>query len=408
MDSHGVTRSVLDERGGLTVIFAIYITGLFMLITLLIDGASVISAKRSMQAALDIAALTGAKLLVEESMSDDSIKSGVDSSFLGNLKFSRRDLACASAELDYDKGTGNFAASIICKYSPMLGGTIAPETIDVKVSSKTFISIRKLDVAMVLDVSGSMGSDGKLEAMKTAAKSAATTMINAGRSGDIRVSYVAYANAVNIVNYGSYARGESETVEALPSSGISVNCVSERVGDGAWDDRPPGAGAYFPKGDFICPIFGLFPLSSDLTSFSTAVDSLMASGATAGHLGVAWAWYLLSPKWSDVWPEASKPLPYGAANTIKVMILMTDGKFNKSTHEPYGDSSTQAKKLCGKMRDQGIIIFSVAFQAPAAGQETLKDCAGDESYFFSASTNAELVDAYEDISRTLVELRIVE
>lgn len=408
MEHHRANSSFCDDCGGMTVIWAICMTSIFMVMTLLLDGVSVISAKRSMQSALDISALTGAKLLVDESLSDEAIQASVDASFIENLATSRADLSCQPTVPVFDRAAGDVSVDVTCSYSPMLGGTIAPQKIDVAVKSKTFISQQKLDVAMVLDLSGSMNSSGKLDALKSAAKLAAKSLVKAGRAGDIRVSYVAYSEAVNVLKYGPYALGDSATIDPLPGHVTPFYCVSERVGDGAWDDRPPGTDAYFPWGGATCPKNGLFTLSSDLTKFDKAVDGLIASSATAGHLGVAWAWYLLSPQWAGVWPEESKPHAYDDSDVRKIVILMSDGVFNNSTHIPYGTSSQQAVKLCGEMRKKGIIIFSVAFLAPPAGQQTLKDCAGDADHYFEAHSNTELISAYQEIARSLVILRIVE
>ena len=52
------------------------------------------------------------------------------------------------------------------------------------------------------------------------------------------------------------------------------------------------------------------PLSTDKTMLKRRVDKLVTSGSTAGHLGTAWAWYLLSPKWGYLFPAASAPGPY--------------------------------------------------------------------------------------------------
>lgn len=91
---------------------------------------------------------------------------------------------------------------------------------------------------------------------------------------------------------------------------------------------------------------------------------------------------------------------------IKAVILMTDGAFNRQYETAGGDSAQQAKTLCENMRDEGVLVFSVAFQAPAAGRETLKDCAGVDARFYDASTESELLAAYEDIALLLTELRL--
>nr|WP_070958900.1 TadE/TadG family type IV pilus assembly protein [Hyphomonas sp. Mor2] len=406
---HGANNPFQDYRGSVSVIAAIVLVALFMMMTLLADSAAIISTKRSMQASLDIAALAGARMLDDETISDETIKSNINVVFKENLATSDKALTCDPAASEFGRDTGDVSTEVKCHYGMMLGGMIAPDNIDVLVQSKTRISRRKLDVALVLDVSGSMNSSGKLSALKAASKRAAQTLITASRrEGDHRVSFVAYAKSVNVLMYGPYAWGDTDVIEPLPPTMAPYSCVSERIGDGAWDDRPPGPGAYFPFAGNDCPRNGLLTLSSDLSEIETAVDSLHASGSTAGHLGVAWAWYLLSPRWASVWPATSTPRPYDEEASFKVVILMSDGAFNNATHAPYGTSSQQAIKLCREMRNLGIQIYSVAFAAPAAGKQTLKACAGNEARYFEASSNTALIAADEQIAESLIALRIVE
>ena len=70
-----------------------------------------------------------------------------------------------------------------------------------------------------------------------------------------------------------------------------------------------------------------------------ASTSSTTGGSTAGHLGTAWAWYLLSPNWNTVLPTspASAAGPYsdltvtnskGMPKLRKIAVLMTDGDYN--------------------------------------------------------------------------------
>lgn len=406
MTFHGACSRWRSERGGVAVIWAICMTVIMLFLTLVFDGVAMLSLKKDIQTAADIAALTGAQILDDDELTDDEIRTQVSASFLRNVESVHGALSCDEATATFDRDSGDIQVVAVCWYAPMLGGTIAPSQIRLESQTSAYFTQARLDLSMVLDLSGSMNGGGKLDALKSASKLAAKTLLESGREGDIRVSFVGYSKAVNVLDYGFYAWGDSSEVEPIPEGMARVFCVSERVGDGAWDDRPPGPDAYFPYAGNNCPDEGLFTLSSDLGAFSNAIDDLNASGGTAGHVGVAWGWYLLSPKWSAVWPEASKPLSYDAENSVKAVILMTDGAFNNATHSAYGTSSQQAVKLCEQMRDEGIEIYAIAFSAPPAGQQTLKDCAGELSNYYEAASNEELIAAFESIAQLLVVLKL--
>jgi len=89
------------------------------------------------------------------------------------------------------------------------------------------------------------------------------------------------------------------------------------------------------------------------------------------------------------------------------VILMTDGQFNRSYDSGMGDSNAQAKKMCQKMRAEGVRIYAVAFKAPSSAKNTLKNCTGDDSRFFDAGSGTELLAAYDAIASHLSALTLV-
>ena len=60
------------------------------------------------------------------------------------------------------------------------------------------------------------------------------------------------------------------------------------------------------------------------------------------------------------------------------------------------------------MRDENVLVYAVAFQAPNNAKRTLRNCAGDESRFFDAGNGSELLDAYAAIASQLSALTIVD
>ena len=87
---------------------------------------------------------------------------------------------------------------------------------------------------------------------------------------------------------------------------------------------------------------------------------------------------------------------------------MTDGQFNTAYESTMGNSNEQAKKMCDEMRDEDVIVYAVAFQAPSTAKDTLEDCAGDTSRFFDAANGEQLLNAYAAIASQLSALTIVD
>jgi hypothetical protein len=184
-----------------------------------------------------------------------------------------------------------------------------------------------------------------------------------------------------------------------------LNCVTERAGTQAFTDASP---VTYPLGAEAssCPRAAVEPLTHDTSILKTAIGDLYADGWTAGHLGIAWSWYTLSPDWSAVWPF-NKRTEHGGAQAVKrYAILMTDGSFNTHYEAGLGNSSDQAASLCDAMKSDGIEIYSVAFNAPASSRAVLEACASSSGNFYEPTTGAELIDVYDEIAGGLDQVRL--
>ncbi|MBK8198379.1 MAG: hypothetical protein IPK75_08405 [Acidobacteria bacterium] len=174
-----------------------------------------------------------------------------------------------------------------------------------------------------------------------------------------------------------------------------------------------GVGAYEGRHG-LCQPSGPVPLTDDKDALKAHVNALVAEGGTAGHLGIAWGWYLLSPNWSSIWPSESAPRQYGATRTSKFMILMTDGDFNIQHPTATRSSFQQSMDLCDQMKSlpSNIQIFTVGFQVPSNVQRTgdgrtiLEYCATSPGHAFSADNGDELIEVYRTIARSISDLRL--
>ncbi len=71
----------------------------------------------------------------------------------------------------------------------------------------------------------------------------------------------------------------------------------------------------------------MLPLTSNNTTLTNKIKNLEIAGSTAGQIGTAWAWYLLSPNWKSLW-TASAAQAYNPGKLQKIAVLMTDGEYN--------------------------------------------------------------------------------
>ncbi|MGE5147825.1 MAG: pilus assembly protein TadG, partial [Candidatus Eiseniibacteriota bacterium] len=216
------------------------------------------------------------------------------------------------------------------------------------------------------------------------------------------------------------------------------NCVTERGGADAYTDTAPNiapVGRNYPGSNVPCVSSTVLPLTSNRTTLHNKINGLSAGGSTAGHIGIAWGWYMVSPNWAYLWSAPSQPAPYGTPDLLKVVVIMTDGNFNtvylngvisgpdsqpasetgsnaqkinqNSTNNP-DTSSTQAKNLCDAMKAKDIIVFTVGLgvQNNATATDVLNHCASDAAHVYFPSNGTELKQAFHDIAMGIAWLRL--
>jgi hypothetical protein len=146
------------------------------------------------------------------------------------------------------------------------------------------------------------------------------------------------------------------------------------------------------------------PLSTDKSSLKTTIGNFTANGTTAGHVGTAWSWYVLSPRWSSIWTGTSVPNAYDAATTSKAVVLLSDFDMN-SYYVGSDNASVQTQKLCTAMKDAGIVVYTVGYNVDTRNSTAVNlwnNCATDSNKVFSANTVNELLSAFQTIASATV------
>ncbi len=195
------------------------------------------------------------------------------------------------------------------------------------------------------------------------------------------------------------------------------SCVVDRTGNAALTDDAPGPGKYLGvydiekqsnwwTQDMACrpSSVTIQPLTSDKTVLTDKIDDFVASGYTAGHIGTAFAWFMLSPNWSDVWAAESEPAAYTDTDTKKIAILLTDGDYNTWYNgNGNGSASEQAEAICENMKDEGITVYTIGFDISDGSDaaDVMANCATDAGKSYSADDGAELKQAFRDIALSI-------
>lgn len=222
---------------------------------------------------------------------------------------------------------------------------------------------QKIELSLVLDVSGSMGNNStsggtKLAELKSAAKEFLDTILTEDTKDKVSVSIIPYNMQVNVgpeVITRLAAQGRMDSSTAHDYS----HCIDFDANDfgsvtltgsgleqtGHFDpfyhtiDHPYYSGDNDDTRLFMCPSSAeseIMLFSQDKEKLKNKIDSLGARGNTSIDIGMKWGAYFLDsgsnslvsalPSSTGVDPVfATRPAAYSDNDTLKIMVVMTDG-----------------------------------------------------------------------------------
>jgi Flp pilus assembly protein TadG len=414
-----------DERGATAIVFAVSCSILFGAVSLAIDTSRAMTVSTRVSSALDAAALAGAKLLADDASTDAQVRERTETYFQSAMNhMGVGSVTLSNFAVNIDRGDKKVNVQVDAKMRTILGGVIGINQVVMHKESLVVFDEKQVEVAMAFDLSGSMcnpSCSGRLDALKTAAKDA-IDMLMENRGGGHSRNRIALVPWSASVNAGSMATS---------ASGMSSfdDCVIERSGPDRFADSAPSYSGEIGRvpnaayGYYSCPSASITPLmgpekKSDLKS---AIDSYTANGWTAGHIGAAWAWYMISPSWGHMVPGYSKPKDYRDPKVIKSVVLMSDGQFNTSymTGEPSAarepvmttEGYSALQTMCTAMKERDIVVYTVAFAPPdpvelARVRTEFKACATSDMHYYEAHDGVELNFSFRKIAEELNRLRI--
>jgi len=424
-----------DRRGNFGIMFAVLGTTLLMGSALAIDVARMFAVHNKLEFAVDAAALATTQDLTLGTVSIDEAEKTVRKYLDANLD--NRNLTAASVTVDsitVDKVNRSVDIKAYTMMPMTFAGIVGYNNHRIDAESKAKFSNTEIEVVMALDITGSMGdriggwgTPTKLSALKDAANLGLDTLFDGASVGDrIRVGLVPYSEAVNA----------GPVIDKIQTTGITVcdryrgngscrrwrtdypDCVAERTGSDKYTDAFATSSAKITSSEYSCPTAEIVPLTTNKATLASEIDDFSAGGCTAGHLAIAWSYYMLSSKWAAAWPEGSDPEAYDKAGVSKYAIIMTDGEFNTFETGGYSCSSysgaswseTYAENLCSAMKNSGIKIYSIAFAAGSSAESLMKKCASSSAgnkLYYNATDEADLKAAFLEIARDIKGLRLV-
>src|SRR6195952_2479917 len=193
-------RFVKSSDGNIAVMFAIALAPILTFVGAAIDYTRANSARSSMQAALDTTALMVSKDLSQGIITTSGISAAAQAYF--TALYTNADAKSVTVSATYT-ASSTLGSTIVVNGS----GTVTTDfmkvagfpTLNINTTSTAAWGNVRMRVAMALDNTGSMGQDGKMPAMQSAAKSLIDQLSPLAKStGDVYISIIPFAKDVNV------------------------------------------------------------------------------------------------------------------------------------------------------------------------------------------------------------------
>lgn len=394
-------RFIDDRRASAVPIFALAVIPVIAMTGAAVDYSRANSVRAAMQAALDAAALNVSR--DAQTLSAAQITQKATDYF--NANFHRSEASNVQVTASFtspQQGSFKLSVSATATVNPMFMQIADVGPFNLAASSDVNWGVKRLELALVLDNTGSMAQSGKLQALKTAAHNLLDTLKNAAaKDGDVKVAIIPFDTKVNV--------GTSfKTASWINFSTYGVNpdvwngCVTDRTQSYDVQDTTPAAGnsqTLFPARNCTTSLVSAMPLSYDWTALNAKIDQMAAAGNTNITIGLAWGWHALTQNLP--FTEAQAPQP----DLDKVIVLLTDGentqnRWTSSTSSI--DARTQA--ACANIKAAAIRVYTV--RVIDGNSSLLRACASNSSMYYDVQQADQLDKVFTSIAQNLANLRI--
>ncbi|WP_176249600.1 pilus assembly protein TadG-related protein [Sulfitobacter sp. HGT1] len=347
------------------------------------------------------------------------------------------------------------------------------DTMTVPAHSTAEERVANVEISMVLDVSGSMAQGTRMTDMKDAAGVFLDTVLRAGNEDLISVSLIPYSEQVNAGplifdrmrmnakhNYSHCVEFDNDEFN---SAALDTTKWHDQAQHFQWNYD--GRNNY--RNDTVCPRYTderIKPFSQDRTALKTQIDGLQPRAGTSIFLGMKWAAAMLDPSFRDINNSLvsagavdnqfyGRPVDYDDPETLKTVILMTDGENAASNRiaSYYYDSDSEVvhwdrynlnwylynyvsswnrssfywrkydrslgnsllSNICTAAKAKRIVIWTIGFEVTDDpynnndGADVMRNCASSPSHFFDVD-GVELSEAFKAIARQINQLRLIQ
>lgn len=420
-------RAMCDPRGNVTMTFALALIPMIGGIGAAVDYSRANSAKSAMQAALDATGLILSK--DAQSLTQAQLEAKALAVFQANFNRPEvKDLKVIPVFSSPQSGSYQLQLSATGRIDTTFTSLWQP---DMAIGSTAQIvwGMKRLELVLALDNTGSMSSSNKMTQLKLAAKDLLKTLQNAAKKPeDIKIAIIPFATDVNVgtgnkdatwirwdeweATNGSCSKSSYKTKSDCTNKGGKWTVANKNNWNGCVWDRDQNydvnnaavstgdkATLYSAHQASNCPTT-MMTLTNNWTALNSKVDAMQPTGNTNVTIGLQMAFQMLSP----VAPfNASMP----QNDLDKVIILLTDGDNTENRWSSNQNTIDARTKLaCTNVKNANIKLYTV--RVINGNASLLQQCATKPDMYYDVQNAAQLSAVFSTIAQNLANLRLAK
>lgn len=417
------------DNANVAPMFAICAIPLVMVAGIAVDSSRLSSARVEVQAATDAAALAAAAAYGTGNSNYESIANAqFDQNLAQNEELTAADLTTHISVNTTNNtltmtASGNMPTTLtrIGGFTEMPLATSADGKISSTVKLPVFSDHHKGQIVLVMDYSSSMteyvGGTKKYLTMRDEASKLVKNLSQGLTNADVEFGLVPFSHAVRVTMPNNFYYGKTGTT-------LSTYCIDDRNHPFNLQKTTPDTSTKNNTSKFYTTSCSNYStnklnvrgLSTDHAATDTQINQMIPYGNTHISLGMETAWHLLTP-------DAPYAATVNSEETLKAVVLLTDGKQTSPGNGPnnilsVAQAEANLEAQCTAMKADGIRVVTVSFDlADDQNQDTeerLRTCASDvvpaegepvpnppDKYYYNADTNEDLAKAFGIIRDSL-------
>lgn len=443
-------KDYLRNRAGVVaVVFGIAVPMVLSAVGVSVDLAQTYLVRERLTQAVDAAALAAA---ADASDDPQVIETKVNEFIEANYPPEKIGY---TIDINVEPGEDTLAVNATARLDTSFMQVVGVDHVDVYVETEVKREVKAIEVALVMDVTGSMSTNNNIGALRTAATNFVNIMFE--RSDDIdflKIGLVPFSSSVNVGRYGlgltpgGQPYGQPFVDNPLNISwydpfGANANtttnkkkwkgCILEGTypddvedHDGPWsmyrycrnssDTVKCDSDNATNNANVNCPKTSITPLTNNQNELLTGISQLTAEGSTYVNVGLVWGLRVLSPDFPFM-----EGVSWSNQDWKKAVILMTDGNNEvNGNYSAYGRSSqvsitnttlnNRVLDVCDELKEKGVLVYTITFYSniSTATKNIYKSCATQPSMWYDAPTQAKLIEVYGKIAKELSNLHITK